>query len=90
MAKKNLIRPLIFIIIISAIFLPSFIKYQELRWRNKNLERQIRVLKEETKALDEEKRKLETDITYVEKKAREKIGVVKKGEIILREAPAKK
>ena len=84
MAKKGLAKTAFIIVIILAIFLPPFAKYQELRARNKSLERQLKTLKEEAKRLEEEKRRLESDITYVEKKAREKIGVVKKGEIVLK------
>lgn len=85
MAKKGLAKTIVFAVIIAAIFLPPFAKYQEMRYRNKDLERQIIALKQETKRLEEEKSRLETDMSYVESKARERIGVVKKGEIILKE-----
>ncbi|MBI4975034.1 MAG: septum formation initiator family protein [Candidatus Omnitrophica bacterium] len=85
MAKKDLTKTFIIIVIILLIFLPPFAKYQRLRYKNKNLEDRIRALQEESKRLEEEKRKLERDITYIEKKAREKIGVVRKGEIVLKE-----
>ena len=77
---------LIAVVIILLIFLPPFAKYQRLRYKNKNLEDKIRALQEESKRLEEEKRKLEKDITYIEKKTREKIGVVRKGEIVLKES----
>ena len=86
MAKMK-IKLLIVIGILVIIFLPPFAKYQGLRSRNKKLEAEIESLKRESGRLAEEKRKLETDITYIEKKAREKIGVVRKGEIVLKEAP---
>ena len=72
------------------IFLPPFAKYQELRYKNKKLEETMVSLEEETKRLTEEKRRLETDINYIEKRAREKIGVVRKGEIVIKTVPAKK
>ncbi len=90
MEKKSLIKVSVFTAILLAIFLPPFVKYQELRWKNKKLENQIKTLKEETKKLEAQKIRLQTDITYVERKAREKIGVVKNGEIILKKTPAKK
>ena len=90
MAKIGSIRLYFIIAILVVIFLPPFAKYQELRSKNKKLEARIRSLQEESKRLEDEKRKLETDITYVEKKAREKIGLVRKGEIIIKEAPQKK
>jgi len=76
--------------VLIAVFLPSFAKYQELRYKNKKLDEEIVSLQKESKRLEEEKRKLETDITYIEKKAREKMGVVRKGEIVLKETPKKK
>ena len=72
------------------IFLPPFAKYQELKFKNKKLEERLESLKLENERLTEEKRLLETDINYVEKKAREKIGVVRKGEIVMKEVPVRK
>ncbi|MFA5143342.1 MAG: septum formation initiator family protein [Candidatus Omnitrophota bacterium] len=78
------------IAVLVVIFLPPFAKYQELKYKNRKLEERIVGLKVENEQLAEEKRKLETDIGYVEKKAREKIGVVRKGEIVLKEVNVKK
>lgn len=72
------------------VFLPSFAKYQEFYYKNKRLEERIEFLRSENKRLEEEKRRLETDITYIEQKAREKLGVVRKGEIVLKEGPPPK
>ena len=90
MGQKSGVKTAIFVIILLAAFLPPFLKYQEIRSRSKNLDRQLKSLKEETGRLEEERRRLQTDIIYVEKRARDKIGVAKKGEIILRSYPAKK
>jgi cell division protein FtsB len=67
------------------IFLPSFAKYQELSYKNRKLEDRISFLAQENKRLEQEKVLLETDISYIEKKAREKLGVVRKGEIVLKD-----
>jgi len=83
MAKKEFVKVSIFIGIIAVIFLPSFAKYQEFRSKEARLDAQIKALKAENKLLEEEKRRLETDITYVEKRARDKIGLVRKGEIVI-------
>jgi len=72
------------------IFLPPFAKYQELRYKNAKLEERIKSLKSENERLTEEKRLLETDINYVEKKAREKIGVVRRGEIVMKEVQVRR
>ena len=91
MAKKVIsLKTYLVIGVLIAIFLPPFAKYQELRAKNKKLEEQLVSLRKESRILETEKMKLETDINYVEKKARERIGIVKKGEIVLKENPAKK
>ena len=63
------------------IFLPGFSKYQKLLSEEKTLKERIEELEEANERLEEDKYKLETDIEYIEKKAREKLGVVKKDEI---------
>lgn len=91
MAKKiNRVKVLVALTVLVIIFLPSFAKYQELYYKNKRLEERIDFLRSENKRLEEEKARLETDITYIEQKAREKLGVVRKGEIVLKEAPPSK
>ena len=90
MAKKNGVKIAIFAVIVLAAFLPPFIKYQQINYKNRDLDRQLKNAKAEIKALEEEKRRLETDIIYIEKKARDRIGVAKKGEIILKSYPEKK
>lgn len=72
------------------IFLPPFAKYQELRYKDRKLDERLTALKTETEKLEQDKKRLETDIVYVEKRAREKIGLVRKGEIVLKTAPAPK
>ena len=84
--KSGLPRLSIIIVIILGVFLPPFAKYQELRYKNRKLAERIKSLEEESRKLSEEKRRLETDITYIEKKAREKMGVVRKGEIVIKAA----
>ena len=82
MAKKGLLRLYIIAAILIAVFLPGFAKYQRLRSQNSNLKATIAKLETENRRLLAERRRLETDPVYVEKKAREKLGVVKKGEIV--------
>ena len=93
MGKKIVKRSFKFYLILGVIiviFLPPFARYQELRYKNKKLEERLESLKEENARLTEEKRLLETDINYVEKTAREKIGIVRKGEIVMKEVPVRK
>ena len=84
MAKKRLIYTLIWLGVITAIFLPGFSKLQELREEKRNLKKRIEMLERANKQLAEEKEKLENDPTYIEKIAREKLGMARKDEIILK------
>ena len=81
MAKKKLILFFILVIILLLIFLPGFSRYQKLLSEQKGLEQRIEELEGANRRLEEEKYKLETDIEYIERKAREKLGVVRKDEI---------
>jgi len=71
-------------VIIAVIFLPGYIKFMQLKVRNMHLESEIIRLEKENLKLFKEKKKLENDINYVEKVARESMGVTKKGEIPIR------
>jgi cell division protein FtsB len=86
----NRAKILLIAIVLAVVFLPSFVKYQVLSHKNRQLEARIKELNAANRRLEEEKRRLETDITYVEKRAREEIGIARKGEIVLKDAGRKK
>jgi len=90
MAKKSVVKTVIFAAILLAAFLPPFVKYQQIHYKSRVLDRQLKSIKADIKRLEEEKRRLETDIVYVEKRARDRTGVAKKGEIILKSYPSKR
>lgn len=90
MPKVGSLKLYIFIAVFLVIFLPPFAKYQELRHKNAKLRERILELERQNKDLGEKKYRLETDVSYVESQARAKIGVVRKGEIVLKEAPPEK
>ena len=69
------------------IFLPGYTKLQEFRDRSRDLETKIRKLKIENALLQEEIQRLEKDSLYQEKILREKMGVVRKGEIPIKIVP---
>jgi len=81
MAKKRLIIFIALAIVILLIFLPGFSRHQRLLSEKRGLEKRIAELKEANRRLEEEKHKLETDIEYIEKRAREKLGIVREDEI---------
>lgn len=78
---------LVFAGIFLVIFFPGFAGIQELRQKNKELEVNIKKLEAENIALRQEKEKLEKDPEYLERVAREKLGIVKKGEIVYKLVP---
>lgn len=71
------------------IFLPGFTKLQELRDKNRDLESKIKRLQVENALLEQEIKRIENDPVYQEKIARDKMGVVKKGEIPIKIVPEK-
>jgi cell division protein FtsB len=80
----------IIIIVIGLTFIPGFARLQELKTKNRQLNRQIISLKTENLALQKEVEKLQTDSVYLERVAREKMGVVKKGEVVYHIVPEEK
>lgn len=72
------------------LFLPGFAKMQELRERNWDLEDKIRRLNIENALLQQEMKKMDSDPVYQERVAREKMGIVRKGEIPIKIVPQKK
>ncbi len=77
---------LIFLLII---FLPGYTKLQELRDRNRDLEMKIKYLNVENALLQQELKRIDNDPVYQEKIAREKMGVVRKGEVPIKIVPGK-
>lgn len=68
-------------VILLVIFLPGYLKFMQLAAKNIYLEYEIRRLERENVRLYKEKKRLQEDINYVEKVARESMGVTRKGEI---------
>lgn len=72
------------------IFLPGYTKLKELRDKNRQLEIKIKKLNIENALLQQELIRTENDPVYQEKIVREKMGVVRKGEIPIKIVPANK
>jgi len=70
-----------FTVLLLVLFLPGYIKLQGLRAKNRQLEVNFRKMAVENYLLQEELKRLENDPVYQEKMARDKMGVVRKGEI---------
>ena len=73
--------------LILVIFLPSFSKVQDIKQRDREYQSRIEDLEAENKRLKEEKRLLEEDPVYLEKVAREKMGLIKEGEVVYKITP---
>ena len=76
-------------VFILIIFLPGYTKLQELGDRNKDLELKIKNLNIENALLQQELNRVENDPVYQEKIVRQKLGVVRKGEIPVKIVPRK-
>ena len=72
------------------LFLPGFAKIKTFRDKNADLEDKIRRLNIENTLLQQELKRAESDPVYQERIAREKMGVVRKGEIPIKIIPEKK
>ena len=84
MAKKKLIILGIAVSILLAVYIPVFSKLQELKEENRNFERRIELLAKANEELRKEIDRLTNDPAYIEKIAREKLGMTRKNEIILK------
>lgn len=75
-------------IVLLLVFLPSYQKMQDLKQKNKEYELKMQELVRENIRLSEEKQLLQDDPAYLEKVARERMGLIKEGEVIYKIIPA--
>ncbi len=69
------------------LFLPGYTRLQELKDKNRDLGVKIKRLTIENALLEEELKRIESDPVYQERLAREKLGVVRKGEVPVKIVP---
>ncbi len=87
MERKKIIFGIIAIIVmLVVVFFPRFSELQRLREENVNIKKSIILLEQDNEALTEEVCRMEEDPNYVEQKAREKLGIIKKGEYIYKKS----
>ena len=77
----------LFAFLVLLAFLPSYTKLQDLKQRNQDFGERTAKLQQEMEDLNKRLYRLEHDPAYMEKVGREKMGVVKKGEIIYKISP---
>jgi cell division protein FtsB len=75
--------------IVLVIFLPTFSRWQDLKQKDRDYQAEIKALEIEHKALLEEKKLLEEDPDYLEKVARERMGLIREGEVVYHLTPSK-
>ncbi len=78
------------VVLVLILFLPGYAKLKHLKDKNRDLEARIRKLNIENSLLSQELKRLENDPLYQEKVARDKLGIVRKGEIPVRIFPEEK
>lgn len=84
---KNAIWLFVVTVIILVVFLPSYTQMQDLKQKNDEYTRQIRLLKQENNRVSLEINRLENDPIYLEKIARERMGLVREGEVVYKITP---
>ena len=84
---KNAICLFVLAILVLIVFLPSYTRMQDLKQKNARYAEDIKRLTKERENLLEERRKLTEDPAYLEKVAREEMGLIKEGEVIYRMVP---
>lgn len=86
-----MLRRLLFLIAVVVvawvIFLPAYSKLQDIQQKNIELENRIAELKLENGKLRREQQMLKHNPEYLEKVARDKMGLIKDGESIMRITP---
>ena len=90
LVMKNAFWLFIFSVVILVVFLPSYTKMQDLFQKNVDYQHQIQTFQVKNSQLHREKKMLEDDPVYLEKVAREKLGLIKQGEVVYRVNPDKR
>ena len=85
--RKRLFWLAIIAFVFLIIFLPGYTKLQELKDKNRELEVKIDKIKLESSLLEDEILRIQEDPVYQEEVIREKLGVVRKGEVIYKIEP---
>jgi len=75
-------------VLLGVIFIPGYLRIRRLLKENRELELQMQQVQEENKRLAEEHDRLTNDPVYLEKVAREKLGIAKEGEVIYQVLPS--
>ena len=84
---KNAIWLFGFAVVMLLVFLPSYTKMQDIKIKNYEYKNRIDVLTKRNAQLEQEMRMLTNDPEYLEKVARQKMGLIRPGEKVYRMVP---
>jgi cell division protein FtsB len=84
---KNVVFLFVVLAAVFVVYLPSYIQMQDLRNRNLTFEKRINDLESENIKIAEERDRLKNDPEYFEKIARERMGLIKDGEVVYKVLP---
>jgi len=84
MNKRKTKKILIYVLIFAAIFLPGTVKYYGLKLEKAKNDTKLNLLSQENKRLKEENKRLKEDPVYIEKMARENLGLAKPDEVVVK------
>ena len=87
--KKITLYGVALLVGLAIVFLHGLSRLHKLRRENAQLQKRIRLLEEHNSVLEVEIGKMQKDPAYVEGKAREKLGIIKEGEIIYKPSSKK-
>jgi cell division protein FtsB len=84
---KNVFFLFVVLAAVFVLYLPSYIQMQDLRNRNLTFEKRINDLEAETIKAAAERDRLKNDPEYFERVARERMGLIKDGEVVYKVLP---
>ena len=84
---RNALWLFLLCVFVLALFLPSYTQLQDLKQKNKDYAQEIRELTRKNAELKKERRLLEDDPIYLEKVARERLGLIGEGETVYKLVP---
>ena len=86
---KNAILLFVFAFVILMMFMPTFSRMQDIKQKDLKYQARISELEQENSWLKVEQRLLEENPDYLEKVAREKMGLIRAGEVVYQLTPEK-
>ncbi|MBF0123161.1 MAG: septum formation initiator family protein [Candidatus Omnitrophica bacterium] len=84
---KNAIFVFFVCVLVFIFYLPAYLRMQDLNEKNRSYHKKIVNLERENKLLTWERERLTNDPAYFEKMARERMGIIKEGEVIYKVVP---